>query len=114
MAGVSFFDILAIILIGSGVWYFFDAMRAREIATDAVRSYCKQSHLQFLDGTVGLRTVSLAIESGKLSIRRRYEFHFSGSDNSRSIGLVTINGADVENFILPNRLFHPEFATLEA
>lgn len=114
MAGASIFDILTFTLIAGSVWYFFDAMRAREIATAAVREYCKQSYLQFLDGTVGLKRVSFSFENGKPRLRRRYEFHFSESDHSRSIGLVTMIGADVENFILPNPQLHPEFSTLEA
>ncbi|MFC1680576.1 DUF3301 domain-containing protein [Pseudomonadota bacterium] len=114
MAGLSLFDILAVTLIAGGVWYFFDAMRARESATAAVREYCNHSSLQFLDGTVGLKTVSLCTESGKPCLRRRYEFHFSESDHSRSIGLVTMKGAHVENFILPATLFHPKYSTIEA
>lgn len=114
MAGLSLFDILAVTLIAVCVWYFFDSMRAREKATAAVREYCSQSSLQFLDGTVGLKTVSMTLESGRPCLRRRYEFHFSESDHSRNIGLVTIKGAEVENFILPNKLFHPEYSTIEA
>ena len=114
MSGLSLFDILAVTLIAGGVWYFFDAMRSREAATTVVREYCNQSDLQFLDGTVGLKTVSLTFESGKPSLKRRYEFHFSGSDHARSIGLVIMKGAEVENFILPQKLFHPEYSTIEA
>ena len=114
MAGLALSDILALALIGGVVWYFFDAMRARESATVAVRDYCNQSSLQFLDGTVGLKTVSLSFEYGKPSFMRRYEFHFSGTDHTRSIGLVTMKGADVENFILPQKLIHPEYSTIEA
>lgn len=75
-------------------------MRAREIATAIVREYCKQSNLQFLDGTVGLRTVTVTVHRGQLMLKRRYEFHYSESDNSRKIGLVILNGHTVENFIL--------------
>ncbi len=114
MAGLTFFNILCVTVIAGSVWYFFDAMRAREIATATVREYCKQSCLQFLDGTVGLKTVSFTAENGKLRVRRHYEFHFSESDHSRNIGLVTICGTDVENLILPNQLFHPGHSTLEA
>ena len=103
MSDITLFNILMILVLAGGVWYFFDAMRARELATSVVREYCKQSSLQFLDGTVGLKTVTLSLEGGRPHLKRRYEFHYSESDHSRSIGLVTINGIDVENFILPNK-----------
>lgn len=114
MAGLTLFEILCVTVIAGSVWYFFDSMRAREIATATVRAYCKQSCLQFLDGTVGLKKVSFTSENGKLRVRRHYEFHFSETDHSRNIGLVTICGTDVENFILPNQSFHPGHSTLEA
>jgi len=114
MAEISLFNLVLIAVIASGIWYFFDAMRARELATAVVREYCKQSSLQFLDGTVGLKTVTLSFEGGKLRLRRRYEFHYSESDHSRSIGLVTINGIKVENFILPKQILQPGNSTLKA
>lgn len=114
MAGLSLFDILAVTLIAGSVWYFFDAMRAREIATAAVREYCKQSCLQFLDGSVGLKSVSLTIEHGRPCWRRRYEFHFSESDHSRNIGLITMKGIHIEHFVLPHNLFHSDYSTIEA
>ena len=108
MPDFSIFNILVVFVLASGVWYFFDAMRARELATSVVMEYCKQSSLQFLDGTVGLKTVALSFEGGRPHLKRRYEFHYSESDHSRNIGLVTINGIEVENFILPNKLYNTE------
>jgi len=89
-------------------------MRARETATAVVREYCKQSGLQFLDGTVGLRTVSVSFETGRLQLKRRYEFHYSEEDHSRSVGLVTMNANSVESFILQNHCSGPTDTTLEA
>ena len=108
MSDFTLFNILVVLVLAGGVWYFFDAMRARELATSVVKEYCKQSSLQFLDGTVGLKTVALSLDGGKLHLKRRYEFHYSESDHSRNIGLVTINGIEVENFILPGKLSNPE------
>lgn len=82
-------------------------MRARETATAVVREYCKQSGLQFLDGTVGLRTISVSFETGRLQLKRAYEFHYSESDHSRSVGLVTMSADRVESFILQNRPSDP-------
>jgi len=108
MSDYTLINISVVLLLAGGVWYFFDAMRARELATSVVREYCKQSSLQFLDGTVGLKTVTLSSEGGKLHLKRRYEFHYSELDHSRNIGLVTINGIEVEDLILPNKLSDPE------
>ena len=103
MSDFTLFNIVVVLVLAGGVWYFFDAMRARELATSVVREYCKQSSLQFLDGTVGLKTVKLSLEGGRPHLKRRYEFHYSESNHSRNIGLVTIDGINVENFIIPNK-----------
>ena len=89
-------------------------MRAREIATAVVREYCNQSRLQFLDGTVGLRTVGITIHRGKLKLQRRYEFHYSESNHSRKIGLVILAGNTVENFILQQQTPAQSDTNLEA
>ncbi len=89
-------------------------MRAREIATTVVREYCNQSRLQFLDGTVGLRTVAITIHRGKLKLKRRYEFHYSESDHSRKIGLLVLMGDAVENFILHQQTASQSDTNLEA
>lgn len=114
MAEFSIFNILSITILTFIVWYFFDAMRAREMATAVVREYCNQSQLQFLDGTVGLRTVTISVHRGKLKLKRRYEFHYSESDYSRKIGLVILNGNKVENFILQQQTSTQSDTTLEA
>lgn len=107
-------NIVGVAVIIAVVWYFFDAMRAREMATAVAREYCKQSQLQFLDGTVGLRKVMISFEHGKPTLKRRYEFHYSRSDNSRSSGTVMINGAVVETFLLHHQTPEPGDTTLEA
>lgn len=114
MAELSIFNIFALAALAGVVWYFFDAMRAREMATAIVREYCKQSGLQFLDGTVGLRTVTPSLSGGRLTLRRRYEFHYSESDHSRNIGVVLFNGSEVENFILQNQFTKTSKSNFEA
>ena len=114
MAELSLLNVILIAVFVAVVWYFFDAMRAREIATAVAREYCKQSHIQFLDGTVGLRNVTISMDRGKPSLKRRYEFHYSESDHSRNIGLVIINGNKVEHFILQHQTAVSSDTTLEA
>ncbi|MDJ0958574.1 MAG: DUF3301 domain-containing protein [Arenicellales bacterium] len=111
---LSLLNVILIAVFVAVVWYFFDAMRAREIATAVAREYCKQSHIQFLDGTVGLRNVTISMDRGKPSLKRRYEFHYSESDHTRNIGLVIINGNRVEHFILQHQTAVPSDTTLEA
>lgn len=114
MAELSLSNILAVAALAVVIWYVLDAMRAREIATAIVREYCKQSQLQFLDDTVGLRTVTISVTTGRLRLKRRYEFHYSESDHSRNIGIVTLNGGEVEDFILAHRSSELGNSTLEA
>ena len=115
MAELSLLNVILIALFAALVWYFFDAMRAREIATAVAREYCKQSQLQFLDGTVGLRKVTISMDRGKPSLKRRYEFHYySESEHSRNIGVAIINGNRVEHFILQHQTAVPSDTTMEA
>ena len=114
MAETSLFDIGIIALLAGGVWYFFDAMRAREAATAIAREYCNQSRLQFLDGTVGLRTVALKWLDGRPRLHRRYEFYFCDPDNKRNVGVVTISGFELDEFILPASVQQQTKQTIEA
>lgn len=114
MTELSLSHIFAVAALAAVIWYFLDAMRAREMATAIVREYCKQSRLQFLDGTVGLRTVTISISAGRIKLKRTYEFHYAESDHSRNIGVVTLSGGEVEDFVLPNRSSGFDNSTLEA
>ena len=82
------------------IWYFLDGMRAREIATAVAKEYCRQAGLQFLDGTVNLRSLALRRTIDGLAFRRVYEFQYTQDDNIRHYGVVAMLRQQVENFVL--------------
>lgn len=91
---------LILLCIAVTLWYLLDGMRAREIATAVAKQYCRQAELQFLDGTVNLRSLALRRTSRGPAFRRTYEFQYTRDDNVRHFGAVVMLGRRMENFIL--------------
>ena len=100
----------ALVLLALACWYWYDGLRAREIALVAGRTACQHDGLQFLDETVALQSVHLRRDdNGRLRLRRSYAFefsdpHFAGGDNRRD-GAVVMFADRVESISLePFRL----------
>ncbi len=74
------------------VWFWQDAMRARERALAACRRACRSCGAQLLDDTVALDRLRLQRRQGRLRIARRYRFEFSLSGNDRRPGRVRLVG----------------------
>ena len=90
-------DLLVLALLGAAVWLWLDSLRAREIGVTAARAACADEGLQFLDGTVALRSLELAREDdGRLRLRRVYTFEYSDTGDNRHPGTVTLLGQRVE------------------
>jgi len=104
---VSPSDFILIIALVAALVYLVDGMRAREIATAVARDYCKQADLQFLDGTVSLRSIRLNRDIGRMRIERRFEFHYTDSSHERRRGLVVLVGRKVIHFVLHDQALHP-------
>ena len=91
------FEIGALILLGLTAWFWYDTIRAREIGVGAARAACQRVGVQLLDDTVALKRVRPARnDSGHLTLRRVYEFEFSGSGFDRQPGAVVLLGREVE------------------
>ena len=88
---------LALIGTIAAVWYVFDALRAREMATRFAREACKQRGLQLLDDTVhGARMRFARDAEGIARLRRIFVFEFSDDGFGRRSGTLTLLGARVE------------------
>jgi len=86
-------DILLIVTLLSGLFYWFDAIRAKEIATREAKKACKKVLLEFLDETVLIKKVRLRRNlQGQISIYREYEFEFSSTGEFRYKGQVRLLG----------------------
>ncbi len=91
------FEIFALLVLVGAAWFWHDTIRAREAGIKAARGACERAGVQLLDDTVALRTMRLARnEAGHLTLRRVYEFEFSGSGFDRQPGGVVLLGREVE------------------
>lgn len=86
----------AILLIGAGVFFWIDSLRARERALAAGRGACQRYGVQLLDETVQFARLRLARDNeGRLRLRRTYTFEFSDTGNNRRHGAIVMLGAEL-------------------
>ena len=90
-------ELLLLLLIAFGVWFWLDSLKAREIGVLAARNACQGEGLQFLDESVVGNSLGLARDDvGRLKLRRVYTFEYSDTGNDRRTGTVTMLGHDIE------------------
>jgi len=90
-------DLLLMLAFAALGWFWFDSLRAIEVARTAGKSACNRSGVQFLDDTVA--SIALALgrdEMGRTVLRRTYRFEFSDTGDNRLEGRVILLGAKVE------------------
>lgn len=91
----------AILLIGAGIFFWIDSLRAREHALASGRDACKRYGVQLLDETVQFATLRLARnDEGRLRLRRTYTFEFSDTGNNRRHGAIVMLGAELQDMQL--------------
>ena len=98
MDTLSFFFLILLAAIG---WFWFDSLRAIEIARHLGKQVCSDAGLQFLDDTVA--NIALALvrdETGRRVLRRTYRFEFSETGDSRLEGRVILLGSKVESITM--------------
>jgi hypothetical protein len=90
------FEIAALVLIVAVGWFWFDGIKAREIAMAASRRACDSEGLQFLDDTVSINKIGLERDDdGVLRLRRVYGFEFSDTGDNRCSASVVMLGQRV-------------------
>lgn len=95
MDTASLILLLVFVVLG---WFWFDSMRALEVARRAGRQVCRNANVQFLDDTVA--KIGLALvrdEAGRRVLRRTYRFEFSETGNSRLEGWLVLYGDRVQS-----------------
>ena len=91
-------EFIILLLISLVVVYWFDAMRAKEVARSASMKACNHSDVSFLDDTVSLKKLCLRRNAhGHLSIYREYQFDFSSDGYSRHHGSIIVHGRQISN-----------------
>lgn len=95
MDTISLFLLLLLAALG---WFWFDSLRALEIARSMGKSICDRENLQFLDDTVANIGLALARDkTGRRVLRRTYRFLFSETGNTRLEGQLVLLGDKVES-----------------
>ncbi|MFN4064615.1 DUF3301 domain-containing protein [Azoarcus communis] len=93
---MSFPELLALILLCLGAWFWLDSLKAREAGVAAARAACAREGVQLLDETVVGRGLRLARDdNGRMVVRRAYDFEYSDSGDDRHRGAVVLLGREV-------------------
>ena len=90
-----------LLLLGSVLALWMNALRARERAVHIVRKLCERADVQLLDQTVALRRFRFTRLDGRLALLRRYGFEVSVDGHDRHRGHVDIKGDVAEHWSLP-------------
>ena len=86
-------SIIFLALLGAGIWFWQDSLRAREIAIFYARQYCKSMDYQILDETVAVKTLKIGRNFlGNVAFHRRYDFEFSANGYDRFNGNLFLIG----------------------
>lgn len=79
-------------------WFWFDSLRALEVARRAGKRVCEADNVQFLDDTVARIALALVRDdTGRRVLRRTYRFEFSETGNTRLEGQLILLGDRVES-----------------
>lgn len=97
---LSTFELLLVMLGILGVAHLFRNQEAREQANATAKRFCKQNHLQFLDGTVSLTSIRFSRRFFHLA--RHYRFEYSTDRVSRFVGSITIIGRTQSVYVDPD------------
>lgn len=90
------FEILSLLALCLIAWFWLDGVKVREIGIAAARRACERENVQLLDDTVAFRSLRpVRNDSGHVTLRRVYEFEYSGSGDDRQRGSVVMVGRDV-------------------
>ena len=89
-------DALLFFILITGLWYWWDTLRTKEIARLAGLNACQQASVQFLDDTVELKKIWLRRNRlGSLELCRLYFFEFSSDGAERYQGRIIMLGQKV-------------------
>lgn len=89
-------EILLVLVLAAGVWFWLDGLKAREAGMRAARAACAAEGLQLLDDTVAASGIrARRDDDGRLRLARSFRFEFSDTGDNRRDGSVTVVGTEV-------------------
>jgi hypothetical protein len=66
-------ELIGLLVLAAGAWFFWDSLSVREAANAAMRCACKTEGFLFLDDTVALESVwPVRNDEGRVQLRRVY------------------------------------------
>ena len=90
---MSIIEMLGFLVLLSAVWYWFDGMRAKEMALAAGTRVCQAQGVYFLDESVVLSRLRLRRNTaGHIAFYREYRFEFTSDGAYRYRGKITLLG----------------------
>lgn len=91
-------NLLFLLLLIAAGWFWFNSLRALEVARKAGKRACNMAGVQFLDDTVaGTAFALVRDQSGRRVLRRTYRFEFSDTGDTRLEGQVVLLGDKIES-----------------
>jgi uncharacterized protein DUF3301 len=101
-------DLLLIILILAGIWYWWDTQQCNETALFVCKKKCEAAALQLLDATVSRQRSWLRRgPNGAMQICRLYSFEYSGDQSfdygQRQQGYIVLIGKQVVETNMPHK-----------
>ncbi len=86
-------SLISLLLLAALGWFWFNSLRALEIARDMGKHACSNANVQFLDDTVAIIALALVRDiTGRRVFRRTYRFEFSETGNTRLEGRLILLG----------------------
>jgi hypothetical protein len=92
---------LLLLAIALAVWFWMDALGARERAIRFGRELCREAGVQLLDQTVSLTRIRIARVDGLPTLIRRYGFDISMDGSDRHRGHLDLRGHELGAWSLP-------------
>ncbi len=104
-------SLLFLLLIAVLGWFWFDSLRALEVARQKGKQMCSAANVQFLDDTVARVSLQLVRDqSGRRVLRRTYRFEFSDTGNSRLEGQIVLLGSRIDSVMMEPYQILPEIS----
>jgi hypothetical protein len=94
---IDLVPVLLLVALAALAWFAWDSLRARETANRTMREACEARGWLFLDDTVALRRLRPGRDdAGRMTLRRTFDFAYSGTGFDRRSGRLVLLGPDVE------------------
>lgn len=93
--------IILISLLLTGILYWYNTQKVKEIAFNATKDHCRAMEVQMLDGYVAAAGLRLKRnKTGKIKMQRTFLFEFASTGERRYNGKIIMLGQRVESIYM--------------